>query len=149
MTAAREGILGIRLANADPSARAPVRAPPLLRPPRPRRREGQLRALTSPTMPSRAKTAAVAALVAGLAAGASAADHRKLQQPYNEGELLATAGELVTDLEFADFGGIGLGTFDFLIGPIASALDAPLGYVLEPVYQFVGTNVPGFGFCAE
>jgi len=100
-------------------------------------------------MPSRAKTATVAVLVAGLAAGASAADHRKLQQPYNEGELLATAGDLLTDLEFADFGGIGLDTFGFLIGPAAAALDAPLGYILEPVYQFMGSNVPGLGFCAE
>merc|ERR1711981_618400 len=110
--------------------------------------EGQLRALTSPTMPSRAKTAAVAALVVGLAAGASASDHRKLQQPYNEGELLATTVDLLGDTDFAQFGGIGLDTFDFLIAPVASALDAPLGFILEPVYQFV-SQAPGLGFCAE
>ena len=101
---------------------------------------------------SRTKAAVTAIAVAALAAsaGAAAASNRKLLQQPNEGELLGTAAELALDLNFlSDVGGgiLGAETLGFVIAPLASALDAPIGYVLEPVYQFFGNNVPGFGGC--
>ena len=101
---------------------------------------------------SRTKAAVAAVAVAALAAsaGAAAASNRKLLQRPDEGAVLGSAAELALDLDFiSGVGGgiLGADTLGFVIAPLASALDAPLGYVLEPVYQFFGNNVPGFDGC--
>jgi len=101
---------------------------------------------------SRTKAAVVAVAVAALAAsaGAASASNRKLLQRPDEGELLGAGALLALDLDtFSDIGGgiLSADTLGFVVSPLAAALDAPLGYVMEPVYQFFGNNVPGFEGC--
>ena len=103
-----------------------------------------------PSSRTRSALAAVAVAALAASAAASAVPNRKLLQRPEEGEVLGAAVTNLLDLN--TFSGIGGGILDantlgFVIAPVAGALDAPIGAILDPIYTFLGNNVPGFGGC--
>ena len=137
--------------NVPPAAR-PELTPPAVPPPDPQSTDLGARApYKMPSSRTRSALAAVAVAALAASAAASAVPNRKLLQRPEEGEVLGAAVTNLLDLDsLSDIAGGSIfdaDTLEVFIRPIAGALDAPLGAIFEPVYQFVGNNVPGFGGC--